>query len=94
MAKVRLKNKVGVVKEVKVGFSWTTFFFGGFVAMFRGQWGEVAKWIFLNPITLGIWGICQCWTANKKTIINLIEKGYEPAGEEDKQLLVKRNIIA
>jgi hypothetical protein len=94
MAKVRLKNKVGVVKEVKVGFSWTTFFFGGFVAMFRGQWGEVAKWIFLNPITLGIWGICQCWTTNKKTIINLIEKGYEPASEEDKQLLVKRNIIA
>jgi hypothetical protein len=94
MAKVRLKNKVGVVKEVKVGFSWTTFFFGGFVAMFRGQWGEVLKWIFLNPITLGIWGLVQCWTINKKTIESLIEKGYEPATEEDKNMLVQRQIVA
>jgi hypothetical protein len=94
MAKVTLKNKVGVVKEVKVGFSWTTFFWGGFVAMFRNQWGEVAKWFFLNPFTLHIWGICQCFTANKKTIISLIEKGYEPASEADRDLLVKRNIIA
>ena len=94
MAKVKLKNKSGVVKEVKVGFSWTTFFFGGWVAMFRGQWGEVAKWFFLNPITLWIWGIAQCWTTNKKTIHLLIEKGYEPASENDRDLLVQRNIVA
>ncbi|MEC0276864.1 hypothetical protein [Peribacillus frigoritolerans] len=94
MAKVRLKNKVGVIKEVQAGFSWTTFFFGGWVAMFRGQWSEVAKWFFLNPITLGIWGLVQCWTANKKTIIALIEKGYEPASEADKILLIEREIVA
>jgi hypothetical protein len=94
MAKVKLRNKVGVVKEAKVGFSWTTFFFGGWVAMFRGQWGEVLKWFFLNPITLGVWGIVQCWTANKKTIVNLIEKGYEPASDDDRNLLVQRNIVA
>jgi hypothetical protein len=74
MAKVRLKNKSGVVKTAKVGFSWTTFFFGGWVAMFRGQWGEVLKWFFLNPITLGFWGLVQCWTTNKKTIIGLLKK--------------------
>lgn len=94
MAKVRLKNNAGVVKEAKVGFSWTTFFFGGWVAMFRGHWGEVAKWFFLNPITLGIWGVVQCWTANKKTIISFLEKGYSPATESDRDLLVKRNIVA
>lgn len=94
MAKVKLKNSTGVIKEATVGFSWTTFFFGGWVAMFRGQWGEVLKWFFLNPITLGIWGLCQCWTTNKKTIIGFIEKGYEPASEQDRSILVQRNIVA
>lgn len=93
MAKVQLKNNVGVVKTTKVGFSWTTFFFGGWVSMFRGQWGEVAKWFFLNPITIGIWGLVQCWTANKKTIIHHIERGYEPAGERDRALLEQKGII-
>lgn len=94
MARVTLKNEAGVTQEFKLGFSWTTLFFGGWVAMFRGQWSEFAKWVFLNPITLGIWGIVQCWTANKKTIINYIEKGYKPATQHDKNILVQKNIIS
>lgn len=94
LARVKLKNNVGVVKEAKVGFSWTTFFFGGWVALFRGQWGELIKWWLLNPITLFIWGVVQCWTSNNKFVISLIEKGYEPASDKDRELLVKRKIIA
>jgi hypothetical protein len=94
MARVTLKNKVGVVKELKVGFSWTTFFWGALVPVFRGQWGEVLKWWLLNPCTLGIWGLAQCWTTNKKTIISYIEKGYEPASETDQSKLQQRQIIA
>lgn len=94
MAKVKLKNTAGVVKEVKVGFSWTTFFFGGWVALFRGQWGEVLKWFLLNPFTLGIWGIIQCWTANKKHVIEQLEKGYQPASDADKVTLVQKGIVA
>lgn len=93
MKNVKLVNKAGVAKELKVGFSWTTFFFGGWVAMFRGQWSEFAKWVFLNPITLGIWGVVQCWTANKKTIIEHLEKGYEPASDADRTTLQMRGII-
>jgi hypothetical protein len=37
MVNVRLKNKSGVGKNAKVGFLWTTFFFRGWVAIFRGQ---------------------------------------------------------
>ncbi|WJJ55370.1 hypothetical protein QB910_000126 [Dabrowskivirus KKP3916] len=91
--KVNLKNSTGVVKRVKLGFSWTTFFFGGWVAMYRGQWGEFFKWFFLNPITLGIWGLMQCWTANNKTIVYLIEKGYTPATNEDRLALISQNVI-
>ena len=94
MAKVNLKNSIGVMKTAKVGFSWTTFFFGAWVQLFRGNWGEFFKWFFLNPITLGIWGLIQCWTTNKKTIVILIEKGYEPATEADRHLLIQKSIIA
>jgi hypothetical protein len=94
MNTVKLVNNAGVVKEFKAGFSWTTFFFGGWVAMFRGQWSEVAKWFFLNPITLGFWGLAQCWTGNKKTIIGYLEKGYKAASDHDEAILKNRNIIA
>jgi hypothetical protein len=94
MAKVTLKNKAGVTKELKVGFSWVTFFFGGWVALFRGQWGEVLKWWLLNPITLGIWGLVQCWTANKKHVVEYLDKGYEPVTESDRNTLVQREIVA
>lgn len=36
--KVRLRNDVGMIKECKVGFSWTNFFFGFFCPLFRGDW--------------------------------------------------------
>ena len=94
MKYIKLKNSVGLTREMKVGFSWTTFFFGGWVALFRGQWGELVKWIFLNPITLGIWGLVQCWTANKKQIISFLEKGYEPMTEDDRLVLMAKAIIS
>lgn len=94
MARVQLKNQTGVLKELKLGFSWSTFFFGGWVALFRGQWGEVVKWWLLNPITLGIWGLIQCWTTNKKHVIMYMEKGYEAATENDRNKLVQRQIIS
>ena len=44
---IRVMNDVDKKKEIKLGFSWTTFFFGVFVPLFRGDW----KWFL---IILGI----------------------------------------
>lgn len=99
--KIVLK-KAGLVKEVKVGFSWTTFFFGFFPALFRGdlKWAAIMFIIslILAPFTLGIgaWisGIVFSFVYNKIYIKELIEKGYEPADEDARIALENNQIIS
>ena len=100
--KVLLKNEGGLTKEVKVGFSWTTFFFGFFPALFRGD----LKWavimfilsLALGSFTLGIgsWvtGIVFSFIYNKIYIKELIEKGYKPANEQSRSILEQNAIIS
>ncbi|KIL45573.1 hypothetical protein KP77_28650 [Jeotgalibacillus alimentarius] len=99
--KVKLVNNGGVVKVVKVGFSWTTFFFGFFPALFRGD----LKWALimfileavLGSFTLGIgaWitGVIFSFKYNNIYIKELIEKGYTPVSQEDKTILQQEDII-
>lgn len=35
---VRLKNDIGMGKEAKIGFRFTTFFLGAFVPALKGDW--------------------------------------------------------
>ena len=100
--KVRLKNNAGVSKDVKVGFSWTTFFFGFFPALFRGD----LKWAIIMLIIsgtvgvftlgLGAWipGIIFSFVYNKIYIKELLEKGYAPENELAHQALQSKGIIA
>ncbi|MGG5252510.1 DUF2628 domain-containing protein [Neobacillus sp. SM06] len=100
--KALLKNSGGVTKEVKVGFSWTTFFFGFFPALFRGdlKWAAILVVIelVLGSFTLGIgaWvsGVVFSFVYNKIYIKELIEKGYQPANEESRRLLESKQIIS
>lgn len=74
--KIRLKNQSDYVKEVKIGFSWTTLFFGFFVPLFRGDW----KWVLIMVIVC----IITCWAAcipfafiyNRQYIKGMLEKGW------------------
>lgn len=100
--KATLKNNRGLVKEVKVGFSWTTLFFGFFPALFRGdlKWAAIMFIItlILGIPTLGIGstvsGIIFSFVYNKIYIKELIEKGYESADERSKALLEEHQIIS
>lgn len=99
---VRLKNGAGVVKEVKVGFSWTTFFFGFFPALFRGdlKWAAimcitaVAVGIFTFGIGAWIPGIIFSFVYNKIFIKDLLDKGYRPADEQAHSALRGNGIIS
>ncbi|WP_462410686.1 DUF2628 domain-containing protein [Neobacillus sp. Marseille-QA0830] len=100
--KAVLKNSGGLTKEVKVGFSWTTFFFGFFPALFRGdlKWAviQVVIELVLGSFTLGIgaWvsGVVFSFVYNKIYIKELIEKGYQPADEQSKALLESQQILS
>ena len=99
--KVALKNRTGLVKEVKVGFSWTTFFFGFLVPLLRGdfKWAAI---IFLVEVVVGsvtsgfgatIIGIIFAFKYNSLYIKELVMKGYMPESEEARMVLSANGII-
>lgn len=90
-----LENEMGLIKEVKIGFSWTTLLFGFFPALFRGdlKWAAIMfiTGVVVGALTLGF-GAWILWLVfafiyNKIYITDLIEKGYKPASEESKMKL-------
>ena len=96
-----LRNDAGLSKQVKVGFSWTTFFFGFFPALFRGdlKWAAIMFVISLavGSFTFGIgsWvsSIVFSFVYNKIYIKELIEKGYKPADESARSVLEQNQIL-
>lgn len=100
--RVILVNNVGVTKEVKVGFSWTTFFFAFFPALFRGdlKWAVI---MFIISFSVGIFtlgfgawisGLIFSFVYNKIYIKELLEKGYRPSNEHDRAVLENNQIIS
>jgi len=100
--KVTLKHDSGISKEVKVGFSWTVFFFGGFVPLIRGDIKWFAIMLILSIIagsfTAGIGslvvGIIFSVVYNKIYIKELLMKGYKAVDDTTAQLLKDQGIIA
>ncbi|MCW2245405.1 hypothetical protein M2352_000996 [Azospirillum fermentarium] len=87
---VRMQHpETGLVKKGFVGFSWTTFFFGFFPALFRGDWGFGLILMVLNVVTVGIAGFIAAFLYNKSYTNRLIEKGYQLADNEDVNALAR-----
>ena len=91
---VRLKNSTGEIRTAKIGFSWTTFFFGFLVPICRGD----AKW----AVIMFALAICTCWLAmlvmafmyNGIYIRGLLSQGFQPADEQSRQDLMRIGFIA
>ena len=69
-----VKNRMS--REVKVGFSWTVFFFGPFPFAFRGQWGWALFTAVLCFLTWGLAGMLMAFFANRITGRSLAENGW------------------
>jgi hypothetical protein len=95
-----LQHPSGLVKEVKVGFSWTTFFSGFFPAFFRGdfKWGlsQLVLALVVGTATVGygtgLVSLVFSFIYNKIYINELIEKGYRPIDTSFQQALKQRGI--
>lgn len=91
------KNK-GKIKSSPLGFSWTTFFFGVFAPLFRGDWlGAfgvfcvlVAAGFAVSPITVLVIQIVVAIFYNYIYISRLLSKGYEVYNAND-IILVKKH---
>lgn len=95
--KIRVMNKMDKKKEIKLGFSWTMFFFGIFVPLFRGDWKwfliilgvdvllTVTGLVFVMPfVMLGL-----AFFYNKIYAKELHDKGYRGLTEEENRELEK-----
>lgn len=92
--KIQLKYpSSNVMKNCKVGFSWTMFFFGLFVPIVRGD----LKWTFFSLvlmfITFGLFWFILPFFYNKVYIKDLLEKGYVPSSEHSKNILIQKGWI-
>ncbi len=75
--KIILSNKLTQMKrEAPVGFSWTTFFFGFFPPLFRGDWKWFGIILLLNLLTWGLAGFVFAFLYNKLHIKDLLNNGY------------------
>ncbi|WP_174734286.1 DUF2628 domain-containing protein [Mesobacillus harenae] len=100
--RAKLANEAGVVKDVKIGFSWTTFFFGFFPALFRGdlKWAAImfitAAAVGVFTLGFGAWipGIIFSFIYNKLYIKDLLEKGYRPVDDSTQSVLAAKGIVS
>jgi hypothetical protein len=91
--RVNLRNKAGMVKRCKLGFAWTMLFFGVFVPLSRGDFKWTILALIISGLTLGIGWLVLPFFYNKIYIQGLLENGYEPLNEIDRQQLIARKII-
>jgi hypothetical protein len=65
------------IKEVPLGFSWTTLFFGFFPSLIRGDYMMFVVILLLQLITSGISGIVFAFIYNKMYAKSLLMKGWQ-----------------
>ena len=80
---IMLKHpQTGIIRKGLYGFSWTTFFFGGFPALFRGDIVTGVCVMIACVLTFGLAGIVWAFMYNKRYTLGLVERGYIFAGSE------------
>ena len=76
-ATITFENKSGVVKDAPVGFSWTTFFFGFFPALIRGDWLWAVIIFAATFVTFGLAGLVFAFIYNRLYIQGLLKQGFK-----------------
>ena len=86
-------QKGNLIKKGFVGFSWTTFFFGFFVPLFRGDWLWLVIMLLLGLASCGIANLILAFLYNKFYTTKLLENGWEPADYFSRNTLINKGIL-
>ena len=77
-ALISLENKkTNQVKLAPIGFSWTNFFFGFFVPLFRGDWKWAAIFFAVAWVTFGFGSLITAFFYNKLYAEELLNNGFK-----------------
>nr|WP_164858480.1 HrgC protein [Helicobacter pylori] len=87
-------KKDNLIKKGLVGFSWTTFFFGFFVPIIRGDARWAIVMVVVTLFTFVLSNIVFAFIYNKQYTTRLLESGYEPTDEYSRGILRSRGMIA
>jgi hypothetical protein len=91
--RVMMKNRAtGQIKSGFYGFSWTYFFFGFWVQLFRGELGVAALHLLFSIVTVGVWQVIVSFLYNKQYTNRLIEKGFRFSDSLQKNQRAAENI--
>lgn len=90
---IKVSNDV-YMREIKLGFSWTYLFFGGFVSIIRKDW----KWaiihsvvefvlVLISPIAYFLYRFSMALFYNKIYAKELVKEGYSGITEAEEREL-------
>lgn len=100
-SEIHLTHPTGLNKTAYVGWSWTSFFFGGFPALFRGDILGFCVW-FAASVALIVftWGIGNVigwfvWAAiyNRWHSRRLVERGYVIGGAGQSAEMLRARVM-
>ena len=86
-------EKNGALKKSYLAFSWTTFFFGFFVPLFRGDAMWFIVMLILNACTLCMAQLILSFLYNGIYTKNLLKDGYKPADTFSEDILRRKGYI-
>jgi len=82
----------GIEKNCFVGYSWTYFFFGFFVPIFRGEISIGIFHLVFSIVTFGLFQLVMPFLYNKQASIRLLLNGWELNDSEENNLFASSKI--
>ena len=82
----------GQLKNGYYGFSWTYWFFGWFVPLFRGELGVAALHLLFSVCTFGLWQFVVSFLYNKQYTNRLITQGFMLHGSPQENVLAAQSV--
>ena len=91
--KIKVKhNESGILKHCFVGYSWTDFFFGFFVPIFRGEISIGIFHLIFSIVTFGLFQLVMPFLYNKQASVRLLLNGWELNDTEENNLIASNKI--